>query len=98
MAVLEAMLFRNDERQELFDLPAYKDVLLLYSLARDLYQQDGLSNNDVDLLLPLGDVVSPVLFTPAAPQGPEAYDLTAFSLDEPPLPPVDDGSMPPLRH
>lgn len=55
MAVLEAMLFRNDELQELFDLPAYKDVLLLYSLARDLYQQEGVTAADVDLLLPIGD-------------------------------------------
>jgi hypothetical protein len=87
MAVLEAMLFRNDEQQELFDLPAYKDVLLLYSLARDLYQQDGVTAEDVDLLLPLGDDAAfpAAAHVEAAAGGvsPHAYDLTSFSLDTP---------------
>jgi pilus assembly protein FimV len=83
MAVLEAMLFRNDERQELFDLPAYKDVLLLYSLARDLYQQEGVSAADVDLLLPLGDHSDHVREPLSAAQRSSAYDMTAFSLDLP---------------
>ena len=84
MAVLEAMLFRNDDQQELFDLPAYKDVLLLYSLARDLYQQDGVTAEDVDLLLPLGDDGA---FSISASPAQEdvsrdnAFDLTAFSLE-----------------
>lgn len=83
MAVLEAMLFRNDERQELFDLPAYKDVLLLYSLARDLYQQDGVSVADVDLLLPLGEHSDNVREPLSPVQRTSAYDMTAFSLDMP---------------
>lgn len=83
MAVLEAMLFRNDERQELFDLPAYKDVLLLYSLARDLYQQEGVSASDVDLLLPLGDHSDHVREPLPVAQRSSAYDMTAFSLDLP---------------
>lgn len=83
MAVLEAMLFRNDERQELFDLPAYKDVLLLYSLARDLYQQEGVSVADVDLLLPLGEHSDHVREPLPQAQRPSAYDMTAFSLDLP---------------
>jgi pilus assembly protein FimV len=55
MAVVEAMLFRKDSALELFDLPAYKDVLLLYAVARDLWQQDGAGLPAVDVLLPLGD-------------------------------------------
>ncbi|MGM9489242.1 type IV pilus assembly protein FimV [Ideonella sp. YS5] len=55
MAVLEAMLFRKDPAYELFDLPAYKDVLLLYAIARDLWQQGGALLPAVDVLLPLGD-------------------------------------------
>ena len=93
------MLFRsrNDERQELFDLPAYKDVLLLYSLARDLYQQQGLSSTDVDLLLPIGDEHAfPAINPPAAPSF-EGYDLTAFSLDVPPAPARAE-EEPPTRH
>ena len=96
MAVLEAMLFRNDDQQELFDLPAYKDVLLLYSLARDLYQQSGVTAEDVDLLLPLGDEAA---FMPSGtsaavvdePPGLGAYDLTAFTLDIPAPPAGDTG-------
>lgn len=79
MAVLEAMLFRKDDAQDMFDLPAYKDVLLLYSLARDLWQQGGGSAApEVDVLLPLGDAVlsGPVdLDETAAPGG---FQLTSF--------------------
>lgn len=35
-----------------FDLPAYRDLLLLYSVARDLYEA-GLRGDEVDLMLPL---------------------------------------------
>ncbi len=56
MAVLEGLLFKRDDTSELFDLPAYRDVLVLYSLARDLWQQGGgLSGTQVDVLLPLDD-------------------------------------------
>ncbi|MBN8486420.1 MAG: hypothetical protein J0M20_01605 [Burkholderiales bacterium] len=99
MAVLEAMLFRNDEMQELFDLPAYKDVLLLYSLARDLYQQEGVTAADVDLLLPIGDEsafsssAAPLQGDAAASDGNQAalrdnaYDLTSFNLELQPTDP-----------
>ena len=52
MAELEALLFRKS-RGELFDLPAYREVLFLYSLARDLLERDSADKNQVDLLLPL---------------------------------------------
>jgi hypothetical protein len=54
MAELEALLFRKS-RGDLFDLPAYRDVLFLYSLARDLLDREAASTGDVDLLLPLAD-------------------------------------------
>ncbi|MBW8777643.1 MAG: hypothetical protein JF585_00295, partial [Burkholderiales bacterium] len=41
MAILESLLFKRDDTSELFDLPAYRDVLVLYSLARDLWQHGG---------------------------------------------------------
>ena len=37
MAELESLLFRK-RSGELFDLPAYRDVLMLYSVARDLHR------------------------------------------------------------
>lgn len=55
MAVLEAMLFRRDESRELFDLPAYRDLLMLYAVARDLWQAAGGQHDQVDLLLPMLD-------------------------------------------
>jgi len=56
MAILEGLLFKRDDTSELFDLPAYRDVLLLYSLARDLWQHGaGHTGTQVDVLLPLDD-------------------------------------------
>ncbi len=52
MAELEALLFRKS-RGELFDLPAYREVLFLYALARDLLDRESAGTGDVDLLLPL---------------------------------------------
>jgi hypothetical protein len=54
MAELEALLFRKS-RGELFDLPAYREVLFLYSLARDLLDRESADSGNVDLLLPLAD-------------------------------------------
>jgi hypothetical protein len=55
MAVLEALLFRRDGG-ELFELPAYRELLFLYSLARALLEPEGAEPHPpaVDVLLPLG--------------------------------------------
>jgi hypothetical protein len=52
MAELENLLFRK-RSGELFDLPAYRDVLALFAVARDLHRQDDQPVPDVDVLLPL---------------------------------------------
>jgi len=54
MAELENLLLRR-RSGELFELPAYRDVLALYSLARELNRQVDAPTTDVDVLLPLGD-------------------------------------------
>ena len=54
MAELEALLFRKS-RGELFDLPAYREVLLLYSLARDLMDRKAADAGNVDFLLPMSE-------------------------------------------
>jgi len=54
MAELEALLFRKS-RGELFDLPAYREILFLYSIARDLLDREGSESGSVDLLLPMSD-------------------------------------------
>ncbi len=54
MAELEALLYRR-VRADLFDLPAYREILFLYALARDLLDREPVDTADVDLLLPLAD-------------------------------------------
>jgi hypothetical protein len=53
MQTLEASLLREHEAAETFDLPAYREILFLYSLARDLAEHEV--PDSVDLLLPIGD-------------------------------------------
>jgi len=53
MQALEASLFRRDAGNSTFDLPAYRELLFLYSVARDLSERGGAAV-DVDLLLPIG--------------------------------------------
>jgi hypothetical protein len=68
MAELEALLFRRDGG-ELFDLPAYRELLFLYALARDRLDPDdgGAPGPVVDVLLPLGADVSAALGLDAPP-------------------------------
>lgn len=55
MAELESLLFRKDGG-ELFDLPAYRELLFLYALARDLLDGESAGAGvGVDVLLPLND-------------------------------------------
>jgi hypothetical protein len=82
MAELEALLFRRGASAELFDLPAYQEVLFLYQMARDLHEAENLGGAEVDVLLPIGGRSAP---QPAA-EGtivlrPEFNDGEPLSLD-----------------
>jgi hypothetical protein len=84
MAILEGLLFKRDDTSELFDLPAYRDVLVLYSLARDLWQHgDGGTGTHVDVLLPLLDDPVPTMpmAIPAYPSAREMNDLALPATD-----------------
>lgn len=60
MVELEAMLFRRGDAAELFDLPAYQEVLFLYQMARDSHQSQSAGTvPEVDVLLPVGNAASP---------------------------------------
>lgn len=87
MAELESLLFRKS-RGELFDLPAYRDVLFLYALARDLLDREPLETGNVDVLLPISDGSE---FTRPQPLGDfaEPSESTLASLDNPPTVPID---------
>ena len=59
METLDASLFRRNTSDDTFDLPAYRELLFLYSVARDLAEQDAAGpQSQVDLLLPLTDDAS----------------------------------------
>ncbi|CAN5657610.1 hypothetical protein BH11PSE8_BH11PSE8_47070 [soil metagenome] len=70
MTLIDASLFRRNASDDTFDLPAYRELLFLYSIARDLAEEDAgdvivrstgsgasgeRAGGDVDLLLPLDD-------------------------------------------
>ena len=76
MAILESLLFKRDDTSELFDLPAYRDVLVLYSLARDLWQHGGGHGGaQIDVLLPLDDGSAHAASLAAYPSAREDNDL-----------------------
>lgn len=87
MAELESLLFRK-ARGELFDMPAYRDVLFLYSLARDLLDREPQGAPSVDVLLPINEgleYTQPMSFDDIARPG----DSGMVPLDNPPTVPVD---------
>ena len=56
METLDASLFRRDETEEAYDLPAYRELLFLYSVARDFTTRAAAAaetSGGVDLLLPI---------------------------------------------
>jgi hypothetical protein len=87
MAELESLLFRK-ARGELFDMPAYRDVLFLYSLARDLLDREPQGAPSVDVLLPINEgleFTQPMSFDDILRPG----DSGMVPLDNPPTVPVD---------
>ena len=89
MAELEALLFRKS-RGDLFDLPAYREVLFLYALARDLTDREAADSGDVDLLLPMADgsefsttAPAPYLALELAgePEGPDEHPTLPLDFD-----------------
>lgn len=54
MAELEALMFRRDGGEP-FELPAYREVLFLYSMARDRLDHEGGPPSSIDVLLPLSE-------------------------------------------
>lgn len=50
MDVLQKSLTRPDESVETFDLPAYRELLFLYAVARDLSERESVERQPVDLM------------------------------------------------
>ncbi|MCB1995964.1 MAG: hypothetical protein H6933_15970 [Burkholderiaceae bacterium] len=94
MAELESLLFRKDGG-ELFDLPAYRELLMLYALARDLLESTSGGGASVDVLLPLNDAPGFVQTSPRPYFGddeapPEVQPTAPLDLD---LGPTHDESV-----
>ncbi len=99
LEVLKASLLRTDPTSQPFDLPAYRELLLLYSIARE--RVEASPYQEVDILLPLGEedeeaitgfshsMLEPLsATTPVAPYaGPEPAVQVDLEL-EPALPPA----------
>lgn len=52
MEVLGRSLTRPESSEDTFDVPAYRELLFLYAVARDLSEREPHERGDVDLLLP----------------------------------------------
>lgn len=91
MEVLQVSLTRPDDSVETFDLPAYRELLFLYAVARDLSERDSQDRAPVDLVLPHSgeleqvDLVSPLMATRPVKAVPAATPSLSLdlSLDDP---------------
>jgi len=79
METVDASLFRRNRSDETFDLPAYRELLFLYSIARDLAEHGGAApTGSVDVLLPLDDAdAEEPIARLVATTGPGPLDHTA---------------------
>ena len=96
MELLDTLLFRRDVGPT-FDVPAYRELLFLYGIARDQAERD-FKLSGVDLLLPLGDDagpgISPVVSRPSADGG--GFERITLDLDvSTDLPPTLTVEVPP---
>jgi pilus assembly protein FimV len=112
LEVLQASLLRGDGDAKAFDLPAYRELLVLYGIARDRVQLDA-TGEEVDLLLPLDEPedpyatrLEPTIAVPAssafdAPSVPDEdkvdVHLDLGLDDEPPSPPPQPPARPDAR-
>lgn len=106
MELLDTQLFRRDAGPT-FDVPAYRELLFLYGIARDLAERD-LPSSGVDLLLPIGEDEHPTGAGPIVALSPEAEPVSEsahfrldldVSTDQPPslsveLPPESERGQP----
>ncbi len=79
MDLLDASLFRRDAGPT-FDVPAYRELLFLYGMARDLAERDT-SPEGVDLLLPLNDEPSSTFTSVQASSPPVTLERLSLDLD-----------------
>ncbi len=86
MQTLDASLFRRNRGDATFDLNAYRELLFLYAIARDLAESVGVPpSTGVDLLLPLDESASEPVSRLSAASGtmpaPEYADTATLPVD-----------------
>ena len=75
MQTLDGLLFRRSEADEEFDFPAYRELLFLYSIARELAGHVETDFGSIDLFLPLDDAATgPATFL-------SGHDIHSVDLD-----------------
>ncbi|RQP22136.1 hypothetical protein DZC73_24335 [Albitalea terrae] len=74
VTLLQSLLFRRDASSEVFDLPAFEELLILYAVARDVLEH-VVNPDGVDLLLPIGaeDKAEPAIMHYEATRPPESW-------------------------
>lgn len=89
MAELQNLMFRNHSSL-LFDLPAYRDIMMLFTLARDLQETSSAGSlPPIDVLLPLSPPSSTASASGPAGQGAgRSHEPLDFTLDDEPLPSI----------
>ena len=84
MGLLEALLFTRDSSDQAFDLPAFGELLFLYSQARDLAERQA-ERSGVDLLLPLATSKEPSVVEAArhspSPVGAQAASASVATVE-----------------
>ncbi|CAH0355003.1 hypothetical protein AQB9606_04122 [Aquabacterium sp. CECT 9606] len=100
MDVLERSLTRPDAEVETFDLPAYRELLFLYAVARDLSEREPEGRDAVDLNLPFVDptvvtvssapeTIEPLMATRPVKAQPQAQPVISLDLSLDDLEPLD---------
>lgn len=70
MSLLQDLLSKHQEYSGDLGLPAYRDLLLLYAVARDRAEHEAVTSGAIDLLLPLDETASPAMMATMAWQAP----------------------------
>ncbi|MBV8471347.1 MAG: hypothetical protein JOY60_15960 [Burkholderiaceae bacterium] len=97
MALLQDLLARGGDQGTRFDLAAYRDILMLYAVARDLSEHE-VRDDQIDVFLPLdldignepsASMMATMVWEGTGHQG-DTYPVDLdLSLDEPKTPPPD---------
>ncbi len=82
MQALDAVLFRRQSSDDAFDFPAYRELLFLYSIARELAGQVETDFGAIDLFLPLDDAPAAAGLSPTPAGNGIDFDVSRWDENE----------------